>query len=53
MNALIAMLANIPRVPTLTEKDGQPIWLGFLVMFVLLAIVVAVSLMPSKRSHQD
>ena len=34
-------------------KQAPPVWLGFLVMFVLLAVVMAVSLMPSKRSHQD
>ena len=46
-------LANIPPAPGLTPNDGQPVWVGFLIMFVLLAVVVAVSLMPSKRSHQD
>ena len=29
------------------------VWLGLLVMFVLLAMTITVSLMPSKRSHQD
>lgn len=27
--------------------------IGFFVMFVMLAIVVSISLMPSKRGHQD
>jgi hypothetical protein len=40
-----------PPMPTLSA--GKPVWLGFAVMFVLVAIVVAVSIMPSKRSHQD
>jgi hypothetical protein len=29
------------------------VWLGMFVMFVLAAVVVVVSLMPSKRGHQD
>ena len=28
-------------------------WLGYLLMGVLLVAVVGVSLLPSKRSHQD
>jgi hypothetical protein len=32
---------------------APPVWLGLLVMFILLAMVVSVSLMPSRRSHQD
>jgi len=27
--------------------------MGYAVMFLLAAVVIAVSLMPSKRSHQD
>jgi hypothetical protein len=53
MNALLTTLANIPPSPGLTVKDGQPVWLGFLIMFCLLVVVMLVSLMPSKRSHQD
>jgi hypothetical protein len=43
--------ASGPPMPTLTH--GQPVWLGFAIMFVLAALVIAVSLMPSRRSHQD
>ena len=42
---------NVPDPPTLNRS--APVWLGFLIMFVLVAVVMAVSLMPSKRSHQD
>ena len=34
-------------------RRGPPIWLGYLVMFGLLTAVILVSLMPSKRGHQD
>ncbi len=37
--------------PRLTRS--QPVWLGYLIIVVLLALVMLVSLMPSKRGHQD
>ena len=40
-----------PRAPTLGRS--QPVWVGFAFMFLMLAAVVAVNIMPSKRSHQD
>jgi hypothetical protein len=43
--------AGAPQTPGLS--GGPPVWLGFAVMFLLTAVVVAISLMPSKRSHQD
>ena len=42
---------NAPPQPRLLKSS--PPWLGMAVMFVLLALVIAVSIMPSKRSHQD
>ena len=41
------------QVPQPTLRRSSPSWLGFLIMFLLLAMVMAVSLMPSKRGHQD
>lgn len=43
--------ATAPPPPIL--KKSPPVWLGFLVMALLLVIVLLVSLMPSKRTHQD
>ena len=40
-----------PMQPNLTRV--APAWLGFIFMVLLLALVVGVSLMPSKRGHQD
>jgi hypothetical protein len=37
--------------PTLKKSPGA--WIGILVMFILLALVVSVSLLPAKRGHQD
>lgn len=47
----IALAQEVP--PAVTLRRHPPVWLGYLVMFVLMAIVIVVSLMPSKRSHQD
>lgn len=44
-------LAAAPPQPAL--RKSAPVWLGYLVMFVLLLGVVLVSLLPSKRGHQD
>lgn len=38
--------------PAPTATKASPAWLGYLLVFILLAAVVSVSLMPSKRSHQ-
>jgi len=40
-----------PPQPVL--KRSQPVWVGFAVMFFLMALVLGVSLLSSKRSHQD
>ena len=39
--------------PTPGLKQTSPVWLGYLFMAVLLAVVIVVSLIPSKRGHQD
>ena len=41
------------EVPAPQLHRYPPIWLGYLVMFGLLTAVMLVSLMPSKRGHQD
>ncbi len=40
-----------PPMPSLSRS--APPWVGYIVMFILLALVMGVSLMPSKRGHQD
>ena len=42
---------NVPRTPSL--QSPAPIWVGFLLMGLMIALTMAVSLMPSKRGHQD
>ena len=47
----VAFAQTAPPQPSL--KRSPPVWIGYLVMFVLAVLVVAVSLLPSKRGHQD
>lgn len=47
----MASFANAPDSPTLRKVPAA--WIGYVIVFILLAIVLAVSLMPSKRGHQD
>jgi len=42
---------SAPPVPTLSRS--LPPWVGYIVMVILLVLVMGVSLMPSKRGHQD
>lgn len=39
--------------PQPSLRNAPPVWLGLLIMALLLAMVMAVSLLPSKRGHQD
>ncbi len=62
MTATVAVAAVVAPVVALAQGSAPPqpalsrsapAWIGFFFMFVLLAIVLGVSLMPSKRGHQD
>ena len=47
----VAQAAAAPPPPGL--RRSSPVWLGYAVMFLLALVVLAISLMPSKRGHQD
>jgi hypothetical protein len=47
-----AALAQTPAPPP-NLRNAPPVWAGYLLMAVLMVIVVGISLLPSKRSHQD
>lgn len=47
----VALAQAAPESPSL--KRYPAVWLGYAAMFGLIIVVMAVSLMPSKRSHQD
>jgi len=48
-----AFSQTAPPSPSLQDTAGPPAWVGYLIMFLLFAVIIAVSLMPTKRSHQD
>ena len=46
-----ALAQAAPPQPGLTRTI--PVWIGYAVLFILLGALISVSLMPSKRGHQD
>jgi hypothetical protein len=46
-----AQAVGAPPQPKLTKVPQ--VWVGLLIMFALLVVVVGISLMPSRRGHQD
>jgi hypothetical protein len=46
---------NNPAAPPQPSalRQSPAVWLGMLVMIVLTGVIISVSLMPSKRSHQE
>jgi hypothetical protein len=51
MPAVALAQESAPPAPGLSKN--APPWMGYIIMVFLLALVLGVSLMPSKRSHQD
>jgi hypothetical protein len=49
----LASAQSVAKPPSPHLNRVPQVWVGLLVMFVLLVLVIGVSLMPSKRSHQD
>lgn len=47
----LAAFASAP--PNVVLRKTSPVWVGYAVMFLLVLVVLILSLMPSKRSHQD
>ncbi len=47
----VSAASTIPPEPTLRKPPAA--WIGFLLMFLFFGIVIAISLMSSKRGHQD
>ena len=45
--------ASVTAPPQQNLRKAPPVWMGYLLMFVLIAVVIVVSLISSKRGHQD
>jgi len=46
-----AWAQSVPPEPRITRT--YPVWIGYGIGAVLVVMIVLVSLMPSKRAHQD
>ena len=46
-------LAQSTAPPEPKVSRHYPPWIGYIFMFILLVAVLGVSLLPSKRAHQD
>ena len=45
--------AVLPPPTPGSNKDAPAAWVGMLLMFVIVAIIITISMMPSRRGHQD
>ena len=50
--AVAAPAAIAPPQPTM-NKNAPAAWIGMLLMVVIVGVILAISLMPSRRGHQD
>ena len=46
-----AVAQNVPRDPNIGQKES--VWIGYLIAGVFAAILVALTLFPSKRQSED
>ena len=51
LSSVVLATTTVPPEPTLRKPPAA--WFGFLLMFLFFGIVIAISLMSSKRGHQD
>lgn len=51
MTSFVTASTMVPPMPSL--RKSPPAWMGFGLMFLFFGAVVAVSLISSKRGHQD
>jgi hypothetical protein len=52
-SAVVSAAAFAATPPTPSLRNFPAAWLGFGLMFLFFVIVVLISLMSSKRGHQD
>lgn len=49
----VAMPAAIAPPQPANNKNTPAVWVGILVMLIIVGVILTISLMPSRRSHQD
>ncbi|MDG2292249.1 MAG: hypothetical protein P8L37_06290 [Phycisphaerales bacterium] len=45
--------AVLPPPTPGSNRDAPAAWVGMLLMFIIVAIIITISMMPSRRGHQD
>lgn len=48
-----AMPTNLAPPRPAVNKNTPAVWVGILVMLIIVGVILTISLMPSRRSHQD
>ena len=51
VTSLVSAASTAPPEPNLRKTPAA--WVGFILMFLFFGIVIGISLMSSKRGHQD
>ena len=51
MSTVVSASTTIPPEPSLRKSPAA--WIGFILMFLFFGVVITISLMTSKRGHQD
>ncbi len=49
--SVVSATTTAPPEPNLRKSPAA--WIGFILMFLFFGIVITISLMTSKRGHQD
>ena len=49
----VAMPAALAPPQPANNKNTPAVWVGILVMIIIVGVILTISLMPSRRSHQD
>ena len=52
INAATLAAAIPPPQPGANQNAPAP-WVGMLLMFVIVGAIITISMMPSRRDHQD
>ena len=48
-----AALASTPPPQPGANQNAPAAWVGMLLMFVIVGAIITISMMPSRRDHQD
>ena len=51
VSSVVSAATSVPPEPTLRKSPAA--WVGFVLMFLFFGVVIGISLMSSKRGHQD